>query len=64
MRIIIAEDLYLTETYLRTHAGPTTLNAFTLPFLAAEKKCSALRRRPPKSTSGPAGFARMKGNTR
>ena len=42
MQIIIAEDPYLTQTYLRTNPGPTTLNAFTPQFLAAEKKCSAL----------------------
>jgi hypothetical protein len=42
MHIIIAEDPYLTQTYLRTNPGPTTLNAFTPQFLAAEKKCSAL----------------------
>jgi hypothetical protein len=42
MPIIIAEDPYLTQTCLRTRPGPTTLNAFTPQFLAAEKKCSAL----------------------
>jgi hypothetical protein len=33
---------YLTQTYLSTHPGPTTLNAFTPQFQAAEKRCNAL----------------------